>query len=94
METKFRPCTVKGKRGVFHGWFQYDGVRLNNSGRMIDGNIKFLSGLVEFEDGSVQRVEPENIKFEDSSTVFTDVERASREWFDKPKPEVFMLINF
>ena len=46
MENKFRPCIVEVKRGVFqrgifHGWFQYDGVRLNNSGKMIDGNIKF-----------------------------------------------------
>ena len=86
METKFRPCIVKDKRGVFHGWFQYDGVRLNNSGKMIDGNIKFLSGLVEFEDGSVERVEPENIKFSDSINIFSDVERASREWFKKSEP--------
>ena len=87
MEKKFRPCTVKGKRGVFHGWFQYDGVRLNNSGKVIDGNIKFLSGLVEFEDGSVKRVDPENIKFEDSADFFNQVEQASREWFDNSEPK-------
>ena len=93
METKFRPCIVEVKRGifqrgVFHGWFQYDGVRLSNSGNVIGGNVKCLSGLVEFEDGSVKRVDPENIKFEDSNNIFNEVERASREWFDKPKPEV------
>src|SRR5574343_874061 len=82
MEKKFRPCTVKDKRGVFHGWFQYDGVRMNGHGRIIDGNIKFLSGLVEFEDGSIQRVEPENIKFEDNADFFKQVEQASSEWFD------------
>ena len=85
METKFRPCTVNGKRGVFHGWFQYDRVRLKRG--IFHGNIKCLSGLVEFEDGSVRRVEPENIKFEDSNNIFNEVERASREWFDNYKPK-------
>lgn len=92
MEKKFRPCVVEGKRGIFHGWFQYDGVRLNNSGRMIDGNVKFLSGLVEFEDGSVKRVDPESIKFEDSEDFFNSRGPlfkflTGREWFDNYEPK-------
>lgn len=87
MEKKFRPCTVKGKRSVFHGWVQYDGVMVNNSGKMIDCSVKYLSGLVEFEDGSVERVAPEIIKFEDSNNIFNEVEQASREWFDNSEPK-------
>ena len=87
MEKKFRPCIVEGKSGVFHGWFQYDGVRINGHGRIIDGNIKFLSGLVEFEDGYVKRVEPEKIQFVDSNDFFNQVEQASREWFDNSEPK-------
>ena len=82
MSDKIRPCIVEGKSCIFHGWFQYDGAQINNSGSMIDGAIKCLSGLVEFSDGHLKGVEPEKIQFVDSADFFNQVERASREWFD------------
>lgn len=88
MSDKLRPCIVEGKSCVFHGWFQYGGVGVHSgSGKIIDGKVNYLSGLVEFEDGRIKRVDPEKIQFVDSTNFFNQVDIASREWFDNYEPK-------
>lgn len=50
-ETKSRPCEVEGSKALFHGW-------------VVDENARFLA-LVEYIDGTVDRVRPERVKFTD-----------------------------
>ena len=62
-----RPCTVDGKKAVFHRWHEICNVV--EAGIAIGshpaGQIKYTLGTVEFEDGTVQEVAPHKIKFKD-----------------------------
>ena len=50
---EYRPCMVKEKRALFHGWVHTK----NLLGK------EFEVGIVEYEDGKVEEVTPNNIKF-------------------------------
>lgn len=54
---QYRQCTVKGKNGLFHGWFP-------------SGKVFGIVAIVEFEDGFVSMVDPTIVKFEDGSPLF------------------------
>lgn len=53
IKTELRPCLVKGKKALFHKW-----VHTKN----LFGQ-EFEVGIVEFIDGPVEEVTPDNIRF-------------------------------
>lgn len=72
-----RPCMVaickggKEKKALFHCWSQWSDVVGESilKGGHKGGQISETYGIVEFEDGTVQRVYPNLIRFLDSPFV-------------------------
>lgn len=55
-----RPCTVQGKKALFHTWgAQPHVVMIGNT----SSPIAYTYGIVEYEDGTVDKVNPIDIKF-------------------------------
>ena len=50
---EYRPCMVKEKRALFQGWVHTKNLL----------GQEFEVGIVEYEDGKVEEVTPNNIKF-------------------------------
>ena len=50
---EYRPCMVKEKRALFHGWVHTKNLL----------GQEFEVGIVEYEDGKAEEVTPNNIKF-------------------------------
>nr|DAR24704.1 MAG TPA: hypothetical protein [Caudoviricetes sp.] len=55
MQTEYRPCFVDGRKALFHRWTAYD---------IID------YAIVEYEDGTVDIVHPESIRFVTAAVLF------------------------
>ena len=53
---EYRPCIVKEKRALFHGWVHTKNLL----------GQEFEVGIVEYENGQVEEVTPNNKKFCDS----------------------------
>ena len=66
-----RPCRVKGRKAKFHQWVIRQEVVGPGAaiGSHQGGQIQCTFALVEFEDGTVQEVYPENIVFIDNSNT-------------------------
>lgn len=66
---ELRPCIVGGRRAIFHRWVNSahpvppKGMEINESTRYFQ--FRRTDGLVEFEDGSIERVYPNEILFVD-----------------------------
>lgn len=64
-----RPCYVRGRRALFHRWINNAhpvlprGVELNDNNRFFQ--FRRTEALVEYEDGSVERIFPSAVKFAD-----------------------------
>lgn len=60
-----RPCMVDGQRAVFHRWETWANVV--NGGLLIGshpgGQISYVVGIIEYENGNVTRVSPNTIQF-------------------------------
>lgn len=67
-----RSCEVKGEKAIFHCWEHWSQViepsalRGGHSG----GQISQVFGIVEFEDGTVKRVQPFDVKFIPDEIMF------------------------
>ena len=67
----FRPCMVNGRRAIFHRWADSArpvaprGVEENETAQRYQLHSVF--GIVEYEDGTVDRVWPYEIQFIDHS---------------------------
>lgn len=53
INNEYRPCTVKEKRALFHKWVHTKNLL----------GQEFEVGIVEHENGQVEEVTPNNIKF-------------------------------
>ena len=63
-----RACVVRNRTGYFHTWEQYPKLLLAASpliGGEPAGVFSKIFGIVEFEDGTVERVDPTDIQFSD-----------------------------
>lgn len=63
---EYRPCYVYGRKALFHRWT--DVAMLSPSKALVYGNTKEAEdiatlAIVEFEDGTVERVFPESVRF-------------------------------
>lgn len=68
-ENEYRPCYVYGKKALFHRWANDARPQLPN-GVAPDENARYFQfrstkAIVEFEDGTVGRVWPNEVKFAD-----------------------------
>lgn len=65
-----RPCYVAGEKALFHCWCHEShvvGPSLLVGGHS-GGTVAFVKGIVEFENGGVTKVDPENIQFADGGS--------------------------
>lgn len=64
-----RPCWVHGKKALFHRWTSSArpilprGVEPDENGQHYQ--LSFTHAIVEYEDGTVERVWPQDVKFAD-----------------------------
>ena len=83
-----RLCIANGKRAMFHCWEQVSEVippspmRNGHQG----GTVRHTVGIVEYEDGNVERLQPEEIFFLDSRKLFAKAEREFEKWEAKQTP--------
>ena len=63
----FRKCKVNDKEAYFHKWNTHQGVVEASPfvGGAPAGQIQYTLGLVEYEDGTMAEVTPQEIKFID-----------------------------
>lgn len=63
--TEYRPCRVEGKRALFHRW--EDRAEIVQPSPMVGGHpggaLKWTVAIVEYEDGMVAEVLPEDVQF-------------------------------
>ena len=62
---ELRPCYVKEQKALFHTWTEESNVIPPSplKGGHAGGVVKCAFGIVEFEDGRIEKVYPESIKF-------------------------------
>ncbi len=67
-QNEYRICKVEGKNALFHRWNEHCEVVEPSPmiGGTPGGQIKYITGIVEFEDGSIREVYPEAITFKDN----------------------------
>lgn len=72
-----RPCTVScsekpnsshGRRALFHGWAEIEKPNIEY-GKQV-GKWQTVNAVVEFEDGTVDVVAPDKLRFTDSASLF------------------------
>lgn len=88
--SEMRPCTVHGKKALFHRWVDKCEIvspsvmRGGHSG----GELRETLALFEYEDGTVGEALPQNIRFLDDKEIKKEkAEFACRVCFEKMKRE-------
>ena len=69
-EIEYRPCYANGRKALFHRWVNTANPTTPKGVDPSDEKVKFFqhrstTGLVEFEDGTLARVWPQDIRFAD-----------------------------
>lgn len=66
--SEYRPCFVKDRRALFHRW--EDNSEIYAPSLMVGGHdggvVKYTLAIIEYEDGHVERVKPEDVRFADN----------------------------
>ena len=78
---EYRPCLVGCTKALFHRWIDADTAIIERCGRGSStkmSTIRTFYGLVEYEDGTIHKVNPEQIVFMDSNLKFKENEG----WWD------------
>lgn len=70
VEIEYRPCYVNGRKALFHRWVNTANPAAPKGVDPNDGKVKFFqhrstTGLVEYADGTLARVWPQDIRFAD-----------------------------
>ena len=71
-----RPCMVREKRAMFHGWAELEKPVIENN--IVVGCIRAVNAVVELEDGSVKCVRPEGIRFLDTAEKMSEYDWTER----------------
>ena len=60
---EYRACFVKGRKALFHRW--YENLNLKNEilNEKVGSHIRFFYGVIEYENGEVDVVAPNEIRF-------------------------------
>ena len=82
-----RLCSVNGKKALFHCWEQkVQIVYPSESGKGKDAKretIRYVNGIVEYEDGRVDSVSPYKIMFQDTGKLLEKTEKEINKWKEK-----------
>ena len=84
--TQLRPCWVKGRKAIFHRWCNTANPALPRGMEPTDEKARYfqyrsVQAIVEFMDGTVERVWPQEIEFADGG-LFDEMT-----WLPKNQPE-------
>lgn len=76
IESEYRPCYVNGRKALFHRWVNTANPAAPKGVDPNDEKVKFFqhrstTGLVEYEDGTLARVWPQDIRFADGGRFKT-----------------------
>lgn len=76
-DIEYRPCYVNGRRALFHRWVNSANPVLPKGMDPDDERARFYqhrstTGMVEYSDGTVARVWPQEIRFADSAARFRE----------------------
>lgn len=66
MDFSLRPCLAMGKNALFHRWSDWANVRDAIMVGTTSGQIAQTYAIVEYEDGQIDIVHPQSIKFLDN----------------------------
>ena len=85
-ENPLRPCWVKGRKAIFHRWCNTANPALPRGMEPTDEKARYfqyrsVQAIVEFMDGTVERVWPQEIEFADGG-LFDEMT-----WLPKNQPE-------
>ncbi len=67
-KSEYRPCIVDGKKALFHMWESFSkpiAADLHIGGSPA-GVLSYVFAIIEFEDGTVDRALPQEVKFVDN----------------------------
>ena len=78
-EIEYRPCYVNGRKALFHRWVNTANPTAPKGVDPDDERVRFFqhrstTALVEYEDGIVARVWPQELRFADSDKRFREHE--------------------
>ena len=77
-----RLCTAKEKKAIFHSWEQVS--KIIPPSPMRDGHqggtIRYTSAIIEYEDGSVESVAPNEIMFNDTKKIIDKLDHGMVKW--------------
>lgn len=65
-----RPCYADGKKALFHKWGERNRIIIRNIYKrgLVEEPIRETVGIVEYEDGKIDLVKPEDIRFCDGES--------------------------
>lgn len=66
IKKELRPCAVKGKKALFHEWSHVSTIKVAMLKESVSGVVSDTYGIVEYENGVVERVNPAEICFYDN----------------------------
>ena len=74
VQVEMRPCLVEGKPALWHRWTSRCEIVPPSplQGGHLGGNIAACFALVEYEDGTVQEVYPNRVRFLDTQNKLRD----------------------
>lgn len=75
-EIEYRPCYVNGRKAIFHRWVNTANPALPRGVSANDSKARFFqhrstTALVEYADGTLDRVWPQDIRFADGGRFKT-----------------------
>lgn len=70
--TCYRPCIVEGMQALFHRWEDVSKIVAPSllKGGHPGGELRGTFAIVEMEDGSVRRVQPQDLRFTDNAKLY------------------------
>ena len=77
-----RICLVKNREAIFHCWEQVSEVMQPSlmRGGNFGGTLRYTVGIVEYKDGKVDRVAPDDIVFQDTPKLMQKMIKENTKW--------------
>lgn len=66
MKCELRPCIVEGRKALFHSWQRSVDYIPPLKGKHLGGTTEYIIGIIELENGAIEKVFPEEIRFIDN----------------------------
>lgn len=66
MKYELRPCIVEGRKALFHSWQRSVDYIPPLKDKHLGGTTEYIIGIIELENGTIQQVSPDEIRFIDN----------------------------